>query len=196
MENEKRMAGDYEITNSFHIGKKEVVMGVNPNTPDAKYMVAFCEKNDLFALYNEVMVESDIAEIAKLYGQRIVEQAESVQKEIEDLGIPVTVITKDDCIPDSYDKSIVGKVVAIKPEILFDEYQRADRQLVYVIGGFGADANSRGQSVYCRNLYDRKEERFERRDVLGEVKPDRLPDWAKEAIKKLPEKKKHKDRER
>ena len=37
-ETEKRMAGDYEIVNSVHIGTKEVVLGINkdPNCT-AKY---------------------------------------------------------------------------------------------------------------------------------------------------------------
>ena len=89
-----------------------------------------------------------------------------------------------------------GKVIAIKPDTLRNEYRRADRQLYFVTGGFGAEANSRGSAVFCKNLHTGENTRFERRDVMGEVKPDRLPDWAKEAIKKLPEKKKHKDRER
>ena len=35
-------------------------------------------------------------------------------------------------------------------------------------------------SVFCKNLYDGKNTRYERMDVLGEVKPERMPDWAKE----------------
>ena len=37
MTQEKRMAGDYEITAAFHIGDKEVVMGENPANPDERY---------------------------------------------------------------------------------------------------------------------------------------------------------------
>lgn len=47
-------------------------------------------------------------------------------------------------------------------------------------GGFGASANARGSAVFCKNLYDGKNTRFERMDVLGEVKPECMPDWAKE----------------
>ena len=35
-------------------------------------------------------------------------------------------------------------------------------------------------AVFCKNLYDGKNTRFERMDVLGEIKPERMPDWAKE----------------
>ena len=50
-------------------------------------------------------------------------------------------------------------------------------------GGFGASANARGSAVFCKNLYDGKNTRYERMDVLGEVKPECMPDWAeKKAI--------------
>jgi hypothetical protein len=195
MENEKRMAGDYEITNSFHIGDREIVIGENFADAGHPYMVAYCDRNELFAKYYDVMTSVDYTEIVKLYGERICSQAELVLKSNKELDLPATVISKDDCVPDDYRKSINGKVIAINPDTLRNEYRRADRQLYLVTGGFGAEANSRGSAVFCKNLHTGENTRFERRDVLGEVKPDRLPDWAKEAIKKLPEKK-HKDRER
>ena len=80
----------------------------------------------------------------------------------------------------SYKNDINGKIIAINPAVLKPEYQRADRQLHLVTGGFGASANARGSAVFCRNLYDGKNTRYERMDVLGEVKPERMPDWAKE----------------
>lgn len=198
MNEEKRMAGDYEITAAFHIGDKEVVMGENPANPDERYMVGYCEKNEIFASYGIVLTSENYADIAKQFGECISNQAALVQKQISELKIPIIVIHKEDCIPDSYDKSIVGKVIAIKPSILYSEFQRADRQLYLVKGGFGAEAKSRGSAVFCKNIYDGKEARFERSDVMGEVKPDRLPDWAKEKLNALPTEKKthHKDRER
>lgn len=198
METEKRMAGDYEITDAFHIGDKEVVLGENPANPDERYMVAYCEKNEILASYGIVLTSDSYAEIAKVFGECISKQAGLVQKQISNLNIPITVIHKEDCIPDSYDKSIVGKVIAIKPSILYSEFQRADRQIYLVKGGFGAEANSRGSAVFCKNIYEGKETRFERSDVMGEVNPDRLPEWAKERLNAIPTEKKphHKDRER
>lgn len=41
MDNEKRMANDYEITQAIHIGDKEVVFGVyDKNEFDLKYLCA------------------------------------------------------------------------------------------------------------------------------------------------------------
>lgn len=70
--------------------------------------------------------------------------------EVEKLDIPVTVITQVDCIPDHYKNDINGKIIAINPAVLKPEYQRADRQLYYVTGGFGASANARGSAVFCK----------------------------------------------
>lgn len=82
------------------------------------------------------------------------------------------------CAPVSYEESIKDKVVVIRPEVLRPEYQTADNQLVYAYGGFGAEANSRGDAVFIVNLYSGKESRINRRDVLGIM--NELPVWAKE----------------
>ena len=63
-------------------------------------------------------------------------------------------------------------------------------------GGFGASANSRGSAVFCKNLYDGKTARYERMDVLGEVKPECMPDWAKEKAEAISRKHKTKEQER
>ena len=69
MTEEKRMAGDYEITAAFHIGDKEVVMGENPANPDERYMVGYCEKNEIFASYGIVLTSENYADIAKQFGE-------------------------------------------------------------------------------------------------------------------------------
>lgn len=199
MTQDKRMAGDYAITSSIHLGDREIVIGENLADPNQPYMVAHCERDELFARYYDVMTSSDYSEIVMLYAERIKAQAELLQKEVKALDVPVEIITKDDCIPDDYRKSITGKVVAIDPDVLRNEYRRADRQLYLVTGGFGAKANSRGSAVFCKNLHTGEDTRFERRDVMGEIKPDRLPDWAKEKANDLPHQNKsntHKSRER
>ena len=197
MEQQKRMAGDYEIKAAVSIGCKEIVIGENTGAPAGeRFRCGVGERNDLFLLFHDVMVSDDYPEIAGLFGQRVQEEAESVRKEIEALGIPVSVITEADCIPDSSQNDINGKVIAIDSKVLKPEYQRADRQIYTVTGGFGASANSRGSAVYCRNVFDGKTTRFERMDVIGEIKPDRLPDWAKEKLREQSHPKKEKDHER
>ncbi|MGL6199672.1 MAG: hypothetical protein ACRC3H_12140 [Lachnospiraceae bacterium] len=91
----------------------------------------------------------------------------------------MTEITKDQCIPVQWSDSIEEKVVIIKASALRREYRSADQQLVYVTGGFGAQANARGSAVFGTNLYSGKESRWERRDIEGVIRPESMPDWAK-----------------
>ena len=143
---------------------------------------------------NETM--NDPIEIVHLFGSRVANEAELFKEQVEKLDIPITLITEADCIPDHYSKDINGKIIAIDPKVLKPEFQRADRQLYYVTGGFGASANSRGSAVFCTNLHTGKSTRYERMDVMGEVKPERLPEWAKEKAQELSNKKRNKDKER
>ena len=97
----------------------------------------------------------------------------------------MTVITEADCIPDHYKNDINGKIIAINPAVLKPEYQRADRQLYLVTGGFGASANARGSAVFCRNLYDGKDTRYARMSVNYENEQRTLINKVAEDEKKL-----------
>lgn len=195
----KETIGDYEVLASVHVGEKEVVIGEKaPNNDGLRFMCGYMERTDIFNLCNECAYSDDYIEIAHLFGSRIKEAAELFQNKEKELGIPITVITEKDCIPDHYSYDINGKVIAIDPKVLKPEFQRADKQLYLVTGGFGASANSRGSAVFCTNLLTGKSTRYERMDVMGEVKPECMPDWAKRKLETINQSraKKHKDRER
>ncbi len=186
MLDEKRMAGEYEIIHAIHIGEKEVVFGVDKNNEsDLKYMCSYCTVNELFSQYDENMASGDYLEIMKLFCDRVNEQIESVRADQVKENVPTKVITSDMCYPNDYSKSIEGKVVAVKASVLRDEYQRDTHQLVYVTGGFGAAANARGNACFTTNLYSGKNSRWERYDIQGEVKPECLPEWAKEKLETM-----------
>jgi hypothetical protein len=69
MNDEKRMVGDYEIIHALHIGDQEIVVGEDPAAaPGQMYMCAFCEQNEIFARYDEVLCSDDYAEIIGIYG--------------------------------------------------------------------------------------------------------------------------------
>lgn len=70
--------------------------------------------------------------------------------------------------------------MAIRAEALRPEYRSAEHQLVYVVGGNGARKQSFGTACYCITLYSGERECWERYDLQGEVKPECLPQWAKE----------------
>lgn len=186
MNDNKRMAGDYEIIHAMHIGDQEIVVGENPAAAARQmYMCAFCEQNEIFARYDEVLCSDDYAEIIGIYGQRVAEQAEKTRIELKGpkiQGIANEPITAAGCMPITSDDDLNGKVVVIRPEILRREYRRATNQVMLCDGGFGASPRSRGSACYCVNLYTGKTSRFERRDILGILKEEQMPKWAKHAL--------------
>ena len=196
MSDEKRKIGEYTVLSAVNVGEKEIILASNEQSTDGeKYLCGFVERNDLFELYSECMVSDDYIEIVHLFGSRVANEAELFREQVEKLDIPVAVITEADCIPDHYTKDINGKIIAIDPKVLKPEFRRADRQLYLVTGGFGASANSRGSAVFCTNLHTGESTRYERMDIMGEVKPDCMPDWAKEKAQELSRFKRHKDKE-
>lgn len=60
MDTDKRMAGDYEITQSILIGDKEVVFGIDDNNPEHPYLCAFYESNEIIGKYDSCMVGNDL----------------------------------------------------------------------------------------------------------------------------------------
>lgn len=80
VEHKKRMAGEYSIIQSFHIGDREVVLGENPSdTTGRRYLCAFCQMNELFAEYSEVLASDDYPQIVKIFGERVAAQAEKTR---------------------------------------------------------------------------------------------------------------------
>ena len=200
IDQEKRMAGDYVIIHALHIGDREIVLGENPAAErNERYMCAFCDNNGLMAGYTEVMVSDDYPELARLFGERVAEQAEKTRIALKGpkiQGIPNAPITAEGCEVISYQHDLQGKIVVIRPEVLRPEYRRATSQLQLCTGGFGASPNSRGTACYCTQLYSGKTSYFERSDILGVIAPENLPQWAKHYLECIRQaEKKAKDRE-
>ena len=200
MNENKRKAGDYEIIHAMHIGDQEIVVGENPAAAAGQmYMCAFCEENEIFARYDEVLCSDDYAEIIGIYGQRVAEQAEKTSIELKGpkiQGIANAPITAAGCTPITSDDDINGKVVVIRPDVLRREYRMATNQVALCDGGFGASPNSRGSACYCVNLYTGKTSRFERRDILGILKDDQIPKWAELGLEQFRQKKQNRNVER
>lgn len=162
MENEeKRMLGDYEVKQSIHIGKKEVVFGVN-EADKFPFMVCYCTyDNPLSAAWpTEGIGTDDYLEAMQIFTDRVQAQIEVVKDEQSRFDFDMTPFTKDDCIPDNRNESIVGKVVVINAELNRYEYQHSAYQLVLVDGGHGA-IGGRGQAVFGTCLADGKRARWE-----------------------------------
>lgn len=180
-EQEKRMAGEYEIRNAVSVGRKEIVFGENEQL-DMPYFCAYYTCNAILGAYEECMIGDDYVEMMDFFAERIKKQCREVIAEREAVTIPREKITADMCFQNDYGKSVEGKVVAVKAEVLKPEFRSCEHQLIYVTGGNGAKANPRGNACFHINLYSGEEGRWERYDIQGEVKPECLPQWAKNRL--------------
>lgn len=200
MSKEKRMAGSYEIEQSIYIGEKEVLFRVN-KAEEYPFMVCYCSYNNPLSApwCTEAIGTDDYLEAMQVFTDRVQAQIELVKTEQEQYRFDKTPFTVSDCIPDNHSSNIVGKVVVINAEPKRYEYQHAAYQLVLADGGHGA-TGGRGQAVFGTCLATGERGRWERYDVLGEIKPEKMPEWAKEALTKLKvqqkEKKTHSREER
>ena len=185
MREEKRMAENYEIISAFRIGDKEVVFGLDERS-NKPYFCALYEKEAVLCYtrerYEDCYTGNDYIAMMELYAERIQAQCQKVRDEWAKITVPRVPITPDMCYPNDSRESIKGKVVAVKLCTLRPEYQTADHQLIYITGGNGAAANARGNACFCVNLYTGEHTRWERFEVQGEVRPEHLPQWAKERL--------------
>jgi len=149
MENEeKRMISSYEVMQSIHIGKKEVVFGIDEKK-EYPYLVCYCTyDNPLSAEWVEDAAGSDdYLEAMQIFTDRVQEQIESVRAEQEQFKFDMTPFTIDDCIPDDKYGSIVGKVVVINAEVNRHEYRHSAYQLVLADGGHKNQGTGKGKEV-------------------------------------------------
>lgn len=201
MSDEKRMAGDYEITHSIYIGDNEIVMGQDLDNKEGHfYMVADCKRFDIFSSYENCLLGSDFTELSEIFAQRLTEQIQKLKAEQEKLPVQTGFITEGMCSPIKSGENIRDKIIVIKPEVLRPEHRLSVNQFYIATGGNGIYGNARGSAVFCTNLYDKQDTRFERYDVMGTIEPDRLPEWAKKNFEDIASKREktkgHKEKER
>lgn len=187
MKNKKRMIGSYEVRHSIFIGDKEVVFGINEENK-CLFRVCNCTyDNPLSVAWMSKSVDfDDYLEAMQAFIDRVQEQIKDMKAEHEQFQFDMTPFTIDDCIPDERDKNIVGKVVVIRAEANRYEYRHSVYQLVLVTGGNGA-IGGRGRAVFGTCLADNSHSRWDRCDVLGQIRPEKMPDWAKEALAQIRE---------
>lgn len=165
-------------------------------------MAAYCEQNELFARYEEVLVSDSYPEILRIFAERLAQQAERTRIALNTphiQGINDRFLTENDCHMVNGSMELSGKIVVVRASALRPEYQSATHQLCICEGGFGAAANSRGTSCFCHNLYSGHKERFSHRGILGTLEEKELPEWARLGLvlyRQRQRKQKNKDKER
>lgn len=177
----KRTTGDFEIIHSLHIGAREVIVGDDER---GHYMCCYCTTDCFSTNYTDYVVSDDYLEIMEVFIERIRGQVDTAISERKTVHVPLTPILQEQCFALFEDYHIINKVVAVRLGSLRYEHRRADRQLILVEAGHSAQGNARGTGVFGRNLYTgRRCGRWERQDIQGVVRPEELPDWAKDRLK-------------
>ncbi len=182
----KKTIGDYEVVNTFSYGFKTIFVGEDKkaalDSPE-KYVVGEWKSDGILEFYDNVVGSNDYNEIIKVYSDRVQEQVQAIQKEIDDVPFDRTPFGPDSVNPIT-EEDLKGKIVVIKTENMKPEFLGAERQLCIATGGNGCNPHGLGTGIFCKNIYSGKDVRWERYDVLGIIKDECLPDWAKERFQK------------
>ena len=199
MSEEKEIINEhYEVVSSMNIGGKRMILAVsNDKEEQYPYLKCIYTENELFGTYESVIASDSYPEAIKLYADDI--KAEAVQLELNqramgDAALPC--YKPDEVRPVYFTDNIIGKVVAVEEKYLSNGYKDRGHQLYYVVGGSGAYPNSRGQACFSYDLYNSKKERIERYEVMGYMREDELPEFAKKTLETVKERvRKEKDKD-
>ena len=80
-----------------------------------------------------------------------------------------------------------GKVVVVTPRYFKEKYLTPDDQLFLATSGFGCRPNARGQKVFGKFLKDGDSTHYQRSDIIGILKDEHLPEWAREKLAEMSE---------
>jgi len=182
-ERKKHNIDGYVETQSFQIAGHLVILAENEKANEP-YMVCYCKWDNPINLheYYNICTTDDYIEAMGLYAGGIQSFVNILDSETARYNNPKQTLTAADCIAGSLDTDLKGKYIVIKPEVLSPEYRRSEKQIKLCTDGFGASPDSRGNAVFCKDLYSGKESRFERRDIAGVIDPEKMPEWAAEKI--------------
>lgn len=105
--------------------------------------------------------------------------AKHAVKEFEKLNL----FTREHCEDEMGD--LEDKVVVISHKHLKEEYWSPENQLWIATGGFGCNPTAIGRAVYATCLIDNDKNRWDRHQVLGVLKDEYLPDWARKKLEEM-----------
>jgi len=187
MEEMKRMAGSYEVYQAISIGKVEVLLGIDEANVDSPYMVCYCTRNNSLGVeqFYATAAGTDYLEAMNDFMSRVQWELDDLKEERASTKMPLSPVTQTQCQPIREDMRIDNQIVVIRPERLRPEYRTAINQLVLALSGFGTSAYSRGRAVFTMNLYNGEENRWNREDFMGVIKPEHMPAWAQEKLDQL-----------
>ena len=177
MATEKRMIENFTVLQSLSLGDRELVLGVNKDAA-LPYMTCYCSGSGSPAWPTEVAASKDYLEALEVFADRIKHQIREVRSELGRFPYDMDPFSAEDCLPLDWDSGVLGKVLVLRPESLRPEYQHGAYQLIHAQAGSGR----RGSPVFGTFLATGDKGRWKRADVLGEIRPERLPRWARRRL--------------
>lgn len=184
---DKRSFDGYTEIVSIQVNGRLMFLGENPKA-EHQYRVSEFKWDNPFGAMEDVFtgVTGDYLEALDKFKYLIEYNINVVksEREVRDnlYGVKPIILTAEHCVPNGLNENLTGKLVIIKPEVLTPEFRYADHQLRIARGGFGTSTNSRGNAVFCKDLFIGKESRFERYDILGVADLEKLPKWVNERL--------------
>lgn len=173
-----RKIEEYEVTNSFKIANKELVMGEDMKNKDGNhYMTCYVGNNGFFEYYDEAVVSNNYLEIVEEFANRVKSEVSRVSELMKAENQPLNLITADMCSRDCFAENLEDKILVVKADVLLPEYRTDTHQIIRCTGGNGANPNAMGNAVFCYQPFNKSDHRFERYEILGELKPEFYPEW-------------------
>jgi hypothetical protein len=105
----------------------------------------------------------------------VAKQARSAYEQLQLFGA-------EQCISVFEYQDVSDHVLALKPEVLKDEYKSPDFQVFLAERGFGCNPAASGRKIFGQFLIDGEQAHYNREDFLGVLKPEFLPEWAIEKM--------------
>lgn len=190
-------ADGYGILKTEKVGTVEFYIGEKAGIDSSEYIFGTVDRQleDLGVIsYHIDKKSNDYSEIIEVFYNAI--HGQSLQNKQEREKEPDGKLIHDDCLSIYDFETLKGKVVVLNADILQREYRSIAHQLYLADGGFGCHPKSSGNAIFAYNLYTGKEVRIEKYEVLGVIKDKKMPEWAKENLIKIQQKKKSKEMER
>lgn len=175
------MYEDYQITQAIDIQGRIVIFGEcrSDDKPTA-FLCGYYEPLLLKDAYSEIQT-GPYLEMMELFLQRVQGQIDKVRAEQQEMGVPLDVITRKMCVPCQEKENLRGQMIAIDPMVFRPVDRIAPKQIGYVV----ADQTPSQNNMVFRRLYDGREMCCFYGDILGVIKSEYQPDWAREAVCQL-----------
>ncbi len=170
---------NYKVAQDVCLNGIHYIFGVDENACDS-----YCVCNmtdDLFIQYYNFIKGNNYLSMLNEWNSRILKATSELKEQQQD-----KIVCGEDYVRlISGNTSIIHKVIVINAKALSPEMRFSQNQLQFVVGGLGAEDSSRGNAVMCINVSNSEKGIFKRSDVLGILRADKVPIWAKKEMIQL-----------